>query len=49
MMLYKIALFIYCFILILDMHKAKDIKNILERGFISVVMMIAMLIATIAK
>lgn len=48
-MLYKIALFIYCFILILDMHKAKDIKNILEKGFISVVMMIAMLIATIAK
>jgi hypothetical protein len=31
------------------MHKAKDIKNILERGFISVVMMIAMLIATIAQ
>jgi hypothetical protein len=48
-MLYKIALFIYCFILILDMHKAKDIKNTLERGFISIVMMIAMLIVTIAE
>ena len=48
-MLYKIALFIYCFILILDMHKAKDIKNILKRGFISIVIMIAMLIATIAQ
>nr|DAO65547.1 MAG TPA: transmembrane protein [Bacteriophage sp.] len=48
-MLYKIALFIYCFILILGIHKAKDIKNILERGFISIVMMIAILIVTIAQ
>ena len=48
-MLYKIALFIYCLILILGIHKAKDIKNTLERGFISIVMMIAMLIVTIVQ
>ena len=48
-MLYKIALYICYLILILDIHKAKDIKNILKKGFISIVMMIAMLIATIAQ
>ena len=46
-MLYKIALFIYYIILILDIHKAKDIESILKKGFISIVMMIGMLIATI--
>ena len=48
MILYKIALFVWYIILILDIHKAKDIKNILKKGFISIVMMIGMLIATIA-
>lgn len=48
MMLYKIALYIFYIFLILDIQKAKDIKNILKKGFISIVMMIGMLIATIA-
>ena len=48
MMLYKIALYIFYIYLILDIQKATDIKNILKKGFISIVMMIAMLIATIA-
>lgn len=48
MMLYKIALYIGYIILILDIYKAKDIENILKRGFVSIVMMIGMLIATIA-
>lgn len=48
MMLYKIALYIFYIFLILDIQKAKDIENILKKGFISIVMMIGMLIATIA-
>ena len=48
MMLYKIALYIFYIYLILDIQKATDIKNILKKGFISIVMMIGMLIATIA-
>lgn len=48
-MLYKIALFVLYVILILDIHKAKDIKNILKKGFISIVMIISMLIVTIAQ
>lgn len=47
-MLYKIALYIFYIFLILDIQKATDIKNILKKGFISIVMMIGMLIATIA-
>jgi hypothetical protein len=47
MMLYKIALYIFYIFLILDIQKAKDIKDILKRGFISIVMMIGMLIAII--
>ena len=46
-MLYKIALYIGYITLILDIHKAKDIESILKKGFISVVMMIGILIATI--
>lgn len=48
MMLYKIVLYISYIFLILDIQKAKDIKDILKRGFISIVMMIGILIATIA-
>lgn len=48
MMLYKIALYIFYIFLILDIQKAKDIENILKKGFISIVMMIGMLIAIIA-
>lgn len=48
MMLYKIALYIFYIFLILDIQKAKDIKDILKKGFISIVMMIGMLIAIIA-
>lgn len=48
MILYKIALYIFYIFLILDIQKAKDIKDILKKGFISIVMMIGMLIATIA-
>lgn len=48
MILYKIALYIFYIFLILDIQKAKDIENILKKGFISIVMMIGMLIATIA-
>lgn len=47
-MLYKIALYIFYIFLILDIQKAKDIENILKKGFISIVMMIGMLIAIIA-
>lgn len=47
-MLYKIALYIFYIYLILDIQKAKDIENILKKGFISIVMMIGMLIAIIA-
>ena len=46
-MLYKIALYIFYIFLILDIQKAKDIENILKKGFISIVMMIGMLIAII--
>lgn len=48
MILYKIALYIFYIFLILDIQKAKDIENILKKGFISIVMMIGMLIAMIA-
>lgn len=48
MMLYKIVLYISYIFLILDIQKAKDIENILKKGFISIVMMIGILIATIA-
>lgn len=48
-MLYKTALFIYYIILILDINKAKDIESILKKGFTSIVMMIAMLMAIIAQ
>lgn len=48
MILYKIALYIFYIFLILDIQKATDIKNVLKKGFISIVMMIGMLIAMIA-
>lgn len=37
MILYKIALYIFYIFLILDIQKATDIKNILKKGFISIV------------
>ena len=49
MIIFQMVLFVYCFILAIDIHKAKDTKNVLERGFISLMMMLAMLVVMVAK